>query len=542
MGIGYWVLGIGYWVLGMGASAPFFYFRLSSQYTIPHTPYSIMRTRFAPSPTGSLHVGNFRTAIYAYLLAKQSQGEFLVRVEDTDQKREVPGAIEGMLNVLHWAGITPDEGVMLENGVPIERGAYGPYRQSKRLALYRRYVDQLLAAGHAYVAFDTPEEIDRMRKEEQQAGNPAPSYNAGVRMRMKNAHTISAEEVRRRIEAGEPHVIRMQAPSDIDGARVISFDDDIRGTVAFPLHTVEDQILLKSDGFPTYHLAHVVDDHLMKIDLVIRGEEWLSSLPKHLLLFRMFGWDSPRYAHVPLLLNADRTKLSKRQGSVSVEEYVQKGYLPEALFNFLALLGWNPGTTQEVFSRSELIASFSLDRVQKAGAVFDLTKLDWLQGQWMRAIPAEEFADRILPLVAARHPAAHTDSRFPQLAALIQERITFFPEAPDMLGFFYERPVVSVDLLANAKQKVAKEELPRLLALMDALLTAVPESDWTAERILADVRATIEREGLKLGQLLWPLRALLTGREYSPGAVEVAAALGKEETLGRVRVARKHCG
>lgn len=467
----------------------------------------------------------------------------MVRVEDTDQKRELLGAVEGMLRVLQWAGLDSDEGMCLdENGIVSERGAYGPYKQSERLDLYRQYVDQLLAAGHAYIAFDTSEEIDRMRLEEQQAGNPAPSYNASVRMRMKNAHTLSVEEVGRRISAGEPHVIRMQVPSDIDGARSIVFDDVIRGRVEFQLHTVEDQILLKSDGFPTYHLAHVVDDHLMKIDLVIRGEEWLSSLPKHLLLFRMFGWGPPRYAHVPLLLNADKTKLSKRQGSVSVEEYIQKGYLPEALLNFLAMLGWNPGTTQEVFSMQELIAAFSLDRVQKAGAVFDLTKLDWLQGQWIRGIPPQEFADRIMPLVVAAYPAAAADARFPQLAALIQGRITFFPEAPAMLGFFYERPQVSIDLLANAKQKVTKEDLPRLLSLLQQLLEQIPEQDWMPERLLADVRATIEKEGLKLGQLLWPLRALLTGRDFSPGAVEVATALGKEETMERVAVAKGMVG
>ncbi len=498
-----------------------------------------MRTRFAPSPTGSLHVGGLRTALMSYVLARQSGGAFLLRIEDTDRAREVPGATEGILRGLKWAGIEPDEGVVLDaDGVVAERGSYGPYKQSERLDLYRTHVDQLLRDGHAYIAFDTPEEIDRMRQEEQQAGNPAPAYNAAVRMRMRNAHTLPAEEVQRRIDAGEPHVIRMRVPGDVDGARSVVFTDEIRGRVEFPLHTVEDQILLKSDGFPTYHLAHAVDDHLMEIDLVIRGEEWLPSLPKHLLLFRMLGWEPPRYAHVPLLLNADKSKLSKRQGSVSVDEYIAKGYLPEALLNFLALLGWNPGTTQEVFSLPALIEAFSLDRVQKAGAVFDLTKLDWLQGQWMRSIPLEEFAERIRPLVAERHPAAAHDPRFPHLASLIQERITFFPEAADMLGYFYERPTVSLALLANKKQKVAEEDLPRLLGLLQDLLGSIPESDWTAERILADVRATIEREGLKLGQLLWPLRALLTGRDYSPGAVEVAEALGKEETMARVAEAR----
>ena len=479
----------------------------------------------------------------SYVLARQDSGTFLVRIEDTDQTREVPGAVENMLRALHWAGLAPTEGVMLdESGAVVERGAKGPYKQSLRLDLYRRYADRLVEQGDAYVAFDTVGDLERMREEEQKAGNPAPSYDARIRMRMKNAFTLPPEEVQRRIAANEPHVIRMKVPSEIEGSREISFDDDIRGRVEFALRTVEDQILLKSDGFPTYHLAHVVDDHLMEIDMVVRGEEWLPSLPKHLLLFSMLGWTPPRYAHVPLLLNKDKTKLSKRQNAVSVEEYINKGYLPEALINFLALLGWNPGTTQELFSLEEFTEAFSLDRVQKAGAIFDLEKLDWLQGQWIRRIPVGEFAQRIRPLVEETYPEARLDEEFERKAALIQERITFFKEAPDMLGFFYREPPVSVDLLSNLKQKVAPDTLPAYLALLEELLAHVPANDWNGERILADVKALVEEHGLKLGQLLWPLRALLTGRAYSPGAVEVAEVLGRDETLKRVRAAREQVG
>ncbi|MEK7218495.1 MAG: glutamate--tRNA ligase family protein, partial [Patescibacteria group bacterium] len=342
----------------------------------------------------------------------------------------------------------------------------------------------------------------------------------------------------------EPRVVRLNVPHE----RLITFEDEIRGTVRFRGHTVDDQVLLKGDGFPTYHLAHAVDDHLMGIDMVVRGEEWLSSLPKHLLLFEFLGWKPPAYAHVPLLLNKDRTKLSKRElktpsgaegSAVAVEEYIHKGYLPEALVNFLALLGWNPGTTQEIFSLPELTAAFSLNRVQKGGAVFDTGKLDWLQGQWMRKIPLEEFAERTRPIVAEKFPDAANDKTFGKKAALIRERITFFAEAPEMLGFFYAEPEVTVELLANEKQKVTKEILPHAFEAIEETLKDIPAQEWTHERLLAAFQEKAKGGEWKLGQLLWPLRVALTGRAYSPGATEVAAAIAEERgadaVLMRVR-------
>jgi len=326
-----------------------------------------MRTRFAPSPTGFLHVGGLRTALYSYLSAKQSKGKFIVRIEDTDQERSVPGAIEDILNTLHWAGLDPDEGVMMEKGVVVQKGDKGPYIQSERLEIYQKYAQELLKKGSAYPCFCAKDRLDQMRKD-QQAHKQAPMYD-------RMCLSLSDEEVKNKIDAGESHVLRLKIPQ----SEKITFTDDIRGSLTFQGHTVDDQVLLKSDGFPTYHLAHVVDDHLMDIELVIRGEEWLSSLPKHLLLFQELGWKAPRYAHVPLLLNKDKSKLSKRQNDVATEEYIEKGYLPEALINFLALLGWNPGTEQEIFSLKELTELFSLDRVQKGGAIFDLEKLNWLQ-------------------------------------------------------------------------------------------------------------------------------------------------------------------
>lgn len=481
-----------------------------------------MRTRFPPSPTGLLHVGGLRTALYNYLLTKQTKGTFILRIEDTDQEREVKGATEDIVNSLAWAGIHPDEGVILKDGVIAEKGAHGPYIQSRRTQIYKDHAEKLLAGGHAYRCFCTKERLDHMRKLQEERKLP-PMYD-------QHCMQLSQEDVKAKMDAGEKHVVRLKVPRK----RTIEYMDEIRGKMSFQGHTVDDQVLLKSDGFPTYHLANVIDDHMMEVDLVLRGEEWLSSVPKHLLLYEAFGWAPPRFGHVPLLLNADKSKLSKRHNSVSVREYIDRGYLPEVLLNFLALLGWNPGTTQEIFTMEELITQFSLDRVQKAGAIFDLTKLDWLQGQWIRKMDKAEFAGRVKQLAAETLPAVMQDKAFDEKAALIQDRITFFKEAPEMLGFFYEEPTVTKELLVNEKQKVSEADLPMLLKAIVEVVEAIPEKDWTTENILAAFRAAMETKKLKLGQLLWPLRAALTGRMYSPGAVEVAAVLGKTTTQRRL--------
>jgi len=499
-----------------------------------------MRTRFAPSPTGLLHVGGLRTALFAYLLAKKSGGTFMLRIEDTDQERSVEGAVENILRTLHWAGLDPDEGVVLRGGTVTQEGAKGPYIQSQRLELYRAGAQELLAKGSAYRCFCSPARLEEMRRE-QQARKEAPMYD-------RLCCSLCEDEIAQRISAGEPHVIRLKVPR----SGKITFTDEIRGPLSFLGHTVDDQVLLKSDGFPTYHLAHVVDDHLMDIDLVIRGEEWLSSLPKHLLLFRALGWEPPRYAHVPLLLNKDKTKLSKRQGDTAAGEYIAKGYLPEAVVNFLALLGWNPGTSraphsgtgqrpaeQEIFSLSELIEAFSLERVQKAGAVFDTEKLDWLQGQWIRRLAPGDFAERVRLLVAAEYAAAARDRAFGEKAAQIQERITFFAEAPAMLRYFYEEPRVTPELLANKAQKITADMLPELLETLSDALAEIPETAWREERLRGTIEHLVAEKKWKRGQLLWPLRSALTGLPYSPGAFEVAAALGKETTLKRLATAKE---
>ncbi len=482
-----------------------------------------MRTRFAPSPTGSLHIGGLRTALFSWLVAKQSKGTFALRIEDTDRTREVEGASAAFVRTLSWAGLAPDEGVMLDaSGKIIEKGEYGPYFQSKRLDIYKKYADQLVASGHAYPCFCTAERLEDMRKR-QTTFKQAPMYD-------RTCLHLPKDEVAQRLASGETHVIRLLVPH----GETISFTDEIYGKLEFRGSVIDDQVLMKSDGFPTYHLAHVVDDHLMKTDIVIRGEEWVSSLPKHLVLFQAFGWQPPKFAHVPLLLNPDKSKLSKRQNDVSAEHYIQKGYLKEALINFLALLGWNPGTPQEIFSMDELLTTFSIDRIQKSGAIFDVKKLDWLQGQWMRKLPLAEFAEHIRPYVLKRYPQAKDDAGFLNKAQLVQERVLFFPDAPEMLTFFYEEPVVATELLLNEKQGVTQENLPTILALLTTTLEPVSEKSWTIEGLKELLFKTAETNGLKKGQLLWPMRAALTGQQFSPGAFEVAAALGKKKSLERL--------
>ncbi len=486
-----------------------------------------MRTRYAPSPTGMLHVGGLRTALYNELIARQSGGQYLLRIEDTDQEREVEGALANIVDSFEWAGVRQDEGVMRVDGVISEKGSHGPYTQSKRLHLYQEHCQRLIEGGHAYHCFCTKERLDEMRKKQEER-KQAPMYD-------RQCTHLSAEEIAAKLTAGEPHVVRLKVPHE----KTIEFVDAVRGQVSFKGHTVDDQVLMKSDGFPTYHLANVVDDHLMEIDLVLRGEEWLSSTPKHILLYEAFGWTPPQFGHLPLLLNADKSKLSKRQGSVSVSEYVNKGYLPEAMINFLALLGWNPGTEQDVFTKQELIDQFSLERVQKAGAVFDLQKLDWLQGQWMRKLPVEEFERRCREAAQGALPEIVDDQDFAKKIALIRERVTFFSEAEEMLKPFYRAPSsLSMELLANPKQKVTPELLPEILSTLIATLEAVPAADWNDQALLALLKAKGEEKGWKLGQTLWPLRAALTGQPFSPGATEMASVLGQAETLKRLRSAQ----
>jgi len=500
----------------------------------------MLKTRFAPSPTGLLHVGGLRTALYSYLFARQNKGEFVLRIEDTDQKRYVEGAVENLIRTLEWFGIDYDEGpLMTKDGKIEEKGKNGSYFQSKRTDIYKKYAQELLDKGHAYRCFCTEDRLTKMR-EEQVAKKRAPMYD-------RACLKLTPAEIEQKISAGTPFVIRQKMPS----GDPIKFKDVVRGDMEFNPKTIDDQVLIKSDGFPTYHLANVVDDHMMGITHVIRGEEWLPSTPKHIALYNAFGWTPPTFAHLPLLLNPDKTKLSKRQGDVAAEDYMTKGYLKEAIINFIALLGWNPGTTEEFFTLEDLIKKFSIDRVQKAGAVFNLEKLDWLNGHYLRSKTPEELAKLILPRLQTKwfketdfadieeenfkNPNEKT-TYFLKAVKTIQTRLKTLSEAPDMIKFFLiEEPAFDLALLLNEKMKVTKEIAIKALEESKKDLGNLKEFT-DLQQIQNTLAETIKRLNLKNGQVLWPLRVALSGEQYSPGTFELIETLGKEKTLKRINL------
>ncbi|MFA6593989.1 MAG: glutamate--tRNA ligase [Candidatus Buchananbacteria bacterium] len=480
-----------------------------------------VRTRFAPSPTGYVHLGSLRSALYEYLFAKQNGGAFFLRIEDTDQSREVSGAIANLLKVLKWAGIEPDEGVLLDSaGNPSEKGKFGPYTQSKRLDLYQKYARELVEAGHAYYCFCSAERLEKLRREQEESKRPT-RYDGLCKK-------LSAEEIKERLAKGEKHVIRMKMPED----REIEFNDLVRGKVKINTKELDDQVLLKADGFPTYHLAHVVDDHLMKSTHVIRAEEWLPSTPKHIILFEYFGWTAPAYAHLPLILNKDRSKLSKRQGDVAVEDYMKAGYLPEALINYVALLGWNPGTEQEIFSLNELIKQFSLAKVHKAGAIFDQQKLDWLNGEYIKKLPNTKFVQLALPYLEANIGKVPEGMDANKILAIEQERIGKLSEAGEGIKFLF------ADDLKYQPELLIWKKSDKAAALKNLSLAAEEleqTTDWSKENLEKSLLAWIKNSGLTNGEVLWPLRAALTGQEKSPTPFEIAEILGKEKTLDRIK-------
>lgn len=485
-----------------------------------------IRTRFAPSPTGYLHVGGLRTALYAYLVAKQNNGDFVLRIEDTDKTREVSGAVANLIQSLQWAGISPDEGVILDQrGNEAERGKYGPYKQSDRLKIYQRYVDELLASGMAYHCFCTEERLNELRQNQEALKQPT-QYDGRCRL-------LSKEEVDERLKAGEKSVIRLKVPENID----IEFNDLIRGNIKINSREVDDQVLIKSDGFPTYHFANVVDDHLMAISHVIRGEEWLPSTPKHILLYRAFGWEPPFFAHLPLLLNQDKSKLSKRQGDVAVEDYRDKGYLPEALLNFVSLLGWNPGDEKEIFSLSELIKEFDFKKIHKAGAVFDLAKLDWMNGEYLKKLSPEKFVELAWPFLIHNIPAATKQRGLAEKALVLEkDRIKTLAEAGQGIGFiFLDQLDYDSNMLVWKKSdaSTAKKNLSFILEFLKTINLDL----WNKEFIEKEVIEKIKNANLTNGEVLWPLRVALTGLEKSPTPFEVAEILGKEKTLTRIELA-----
>lgn len=470
-----------------------------------------IRVRFAPSPTGFLHVGGFRTALYNFLFARKNKGVFILRIEDTDKKRFVPGATENLLKTLDWAGLSFDE---------------GPYTQSERLELYQKYARELIASDQAYYCFCEPDRLEKM-KEEQRSKKQAPMYD---RYCLNN---VTEEEIQQKLKTNCPFTIRLKIPSNDK----IKFTDLIRGKISIDTSTIDDQVLLKSDGFPTYHLANVVDDHLMKITHVIRGEEWLPSTPKHILLYRAFGWTLPEFAHLPLLLNPDRSKLSKRQGDVAVEDYIKKGYTKEAIINFVALLGWNPGSgsTQEIFTLPELIEQFNLSHVHKGGAVFDLQKLDWLNSEYIKKMSLDELYKKSLDFFAQKdfYRSASEEKKseeyLKKVLTVEQDRLNNLLEVGEYDKFFFEDIKYDAELLRW--KTITNEEIKSSLEKSKSVLENFSEDSWTKENLEKNL---LQAAGDRRGDLLWPLRVALTGEQKSPSPFEVAWVLGRKESCIRL--------
>lgn len=496
-----------------------------------------IRVRFAPSPTGALHIGGVRTALYNYLLARKTGGIFILRIEDTDQVRYVPGAEDYIIETLRWCGLIPDEG-------PGFGGNYGPYRQSDRKAIYQEYADQLLQSGHAYYAFDTPEELEAARSAQENF-----KYDAATRKRMRNSLSMPASEVQSLLDAGTAHVVRLKVPA---GEEIV-IHDLIREEVRFQTNELDDKVILKADGMPTYHLANIVDDRLMQITHVIRGEEWLSSTAHHVLLYRAFGWEAemPRFAHLPLILKpSGKGKLSKRDGvqlgipvfplswkgeteEDSFTGFREAGFLPHAMINFLALLGWNPGNDQEIFSMAELCDAFTLEKIGKAGARFDIDKARWFNQQYIMAMDDTSLAAHVRPYIEAHghQPNQHFLEAF---CGLMKERVVLLPDFWEN-GYYFFEAVKTYDTAALAKRW--KRESREMMEALQAELRGVDL--FSAAELHTAIDRFLENRSLKHGDLLPLLRIALAGTMKGPAVFEMMALLGKEESLQRLKTA---CG
>jgi len=495
-----------------------------------------IRVRFAPSPTGPLHMGGVRTALYNYLFAKKAKGAFILRIEDTDQKRYVQGAEKYIIQALEWCGLEINEG-------PNIGGNYGPYRQSERKHLYKEFVDQLIKNDFAYYAFDSTDELEKMRIRLKSAKVAAPQYNAISRMTMKNSLSLSNDEVLKRLKNGDPYVVRIKVPRKEE----IKIKDRIRGWVIVHSSNVDDKVLFKSDGMPTYHLANVVDDHLMKITHVIRGEEWLPSMPIHMLLYKYLGWENeiPEFAHLPLLLRPDGNgKLSKRDGDklgfpvfplewkdpssdLVSSGYREKGYFPESFINMLAFLGWNPGTTQELFTLDQLVASFSLERVGKAGAKFDLEKAHWYNQQYLRSKPAKELANLFIPFLNKNGINTNLEL-VEKVCELMKERATFISDM--MEGEYFFVPPKKYD--EKTFHKKWKENTPEIISKFNEILKNI--SKFKSSNLESNFKSFIESNGYSFGAVMPNLRLLITGIGFGPSIFEIMSLLGKDETTSRI--------
>ncbi|TWI81277.1 glutamyl-tRNA synthetase [Lacibacter cauensis] len=498
-----------------------------------------VRVRFAPSPTGGLHLGGVRTVLYNYLFAKHHGGEFVLRIEDTDQTRFVPGAEEYIFNCLKWCGLQPDES-------PAHGGPYGPYRQSERKEMYRQYAEKLVADGYAYYAFDTKEELEQMREENKTEENPSPQYDHRVRMKMRNSLTLTEPEVKALLDANAPHVIRIKMPQN----DVVSFTDMIRGEVNFQTGLVDDKVLLKADGMPTYHLAVVVDDYLMKITHAFRGEEWLPSAPVHLLLWKYLGWDAymPQWAHLPLILGPSG-KLSKRDGAKYgfpvfamnwtdpktnelTEGFFERGFLPEAFVNLLAVLGWNDGTEKELYSMDELIASFDMKRVHSAGAKFDYEKAKWFNQEWIKRMPAEKLHVQVAGYFLSAGIAVDDIEKLDKVIELVKDRCTLLPDFVQQGGFFFKAPeILELDAV---KPKWSDEKKLFFNEYVDVLKTVGTWEFTVIENVFKELATA---KNIKPGELQLPMRIMLVGGKFGPAVFQIAEVIGKEETVKRVEYA-----
>lgn len=495
-----------------------------------------VRVRFAPSPTGGLHLGGVRTVLYNYLFAKKHEGDFIVRIEDTDQNRYVPGAEEYIFDTLKWCGLEPDESV--QHG-----GSYGPYRQSERKEIYRQYAEKLVADGHAYYAFDTPEELEKMRQDFRTEQNPSPQYDHIIRKKMRNSLSLSKEETQKLLGAGTRHVIRIKIPEK----EAVIFTDMIRGEVSFDTSTVDDKVLLKADGMPTYHLAVVVDDHLMQISHAFRGEEWLPSAPVHILLWKyLFGLENmPQWAHFPLILGPNG-KLSKRDGAKygfpvfamnwtdpktgeMTEGFKEKGFLPEAFINLLALLGWNDGSEQEIFSKEELIERFSMERVHSAGARFDYEKAKWFNHEWVKRMKIENLNPKVSELLVQSGINVTNKDLLDKIITLVKDRCTLLTDFIQQSTFFFKAPeVVDVDAV-KPKWNEAKQ-----LFFAELIRNYELTPDWNAHTLETNFKEIASVNDLKPGEMMLPFRIMLVGGKFGPGVFDIAELLGKEETIKRM--------
>ena len=485
-----------------------------------------VRTRYAPSPTGRMHVGNLRTALYAYLIARHAGGDFLLRIEDTDRERLVEGATDLIYRTMRDAGLSHDEG-------PDKGGDCGPYVQSERVAagIYTRYAKELIDKGEAYYCFCTPERLSSLSTAVGSApeGEEDGAEVKTIRVYDKHCLSLSKEEVAQNLRAGMPYVIRQNNPTE----GTTTFHDELYGDVSVDNKELDDMILIKSDGYPTYNFANVVDDHLMGITHVVRGNEYISSTPKYNRLYEAFGWDVPVYVHCPLITDETHHKLSKRSGHSSFEDLIDLGFLPEAVVNFVALLGWSPADNTEMFTLSEMTKVFDYRRMSKSPAVFDYTKLRWMNGEYLKAMDAAVFFRQALPYLQRALPS-FDENRLQTVAAMVQTRIEVFPDIEAMVDFFREMPAFDNALYTHKKMKTdaasAKAVLEQLLPLLEA------QEDFSNDALFARLKSFIEDAGYKNGYVLWPLRIAVTGKEMTPcGATEAMELLGKEETLRRLR-------